>query len=287
MSVGASDGVRAVMPRDEDAAPLTAASSSRLGTALRAWGARIGWPMLGFAVAIALWSLSVGYVSDIPEIAQAFSPQATAQALWTLLGDGSLWPHIVTSLQRIGVSLLLALAIGAPLGVLLGMSRRFNQASSTLFHFLRMISPLSWMPLAVMVLGIGDAPVIFLLTFAMVWPIMLNTAAGVAALDPLWLRLAESLSATRWEAISQVVLPGIVAHLLTGFRLAIGIGWIILVPAEMLGVSSGLGYFILDARDRLGYSDLMAAIVVIGALGFALDALARAAHRRWLHQPVE
>ncbi|HRO59741.1 MAG TPA: ABC transporter permease [Burkholderiaceae bacterium] len=236
---------------------------------------------------MALWAFGAARLSTVPEIAEAFSPQASARALWTLIGDGTLWPHMQTSLQRIGVSLALALAIGAPLGVLVGMSRRFNQATGTLFQFLRMVSPLSWMPLAVMFLGIGDAPVIFLLSFAMVWPIMLNTAAGVAALDPLWLRLAESLSATRRETIVQVVLPGIVAHLLTGFRLAIGIGWIILVPAEMLGVSSGLGYFILDARDRLGYSDLMAAIVVIGALGFALDALARAAHRRWLHQSFD
>ena len=249
--------------------------------------ARIGWPALGFGIALALWALAARHVSDVPAIAEAFSPQASLRALATMLLGGTLSPHVATSLQRIGVSLAIALAIGAPLGVLVGMSKRFSQATGMLFQFLRMISPLSWMPLAVMLPGIGEAPVVFLLAAAMVWPIMLNTAAGVAALDPLWLRLADSLSATRWETVMHVVVPGIVAHLLTGFRLAIGIGWIILVPAEMLGVSSGLGYFILDARDRLGYSDLMAAILVIGALGFALDVLARAAHRRWLRQPAD
>ncbi len=261
-------------------------SAHRTGAA-REWLARIGWPLLGFALAGLIWALGIGQLSTAPAISESFSPQASARALFSLLGSGTLWPHVITSMERIGISMTLALAIGVPLGVLLGLSRRFNQATSTLFHFLRMISPLSWMPLAVMVLGIGDAPVIFLLTFAAMWPVMLNTAAGVAALDPDWLRLSASLSATRWETVTQVVLPGIVAHMLTGFRLAIGIGWIILVPAEMLGVSSGLGYYILDARDRLAYSDLMAAIVVIGALGFALDALARAAHRRWLHQALD
>lgn len=261
-------------------------SAHRTGVA-REWLARIGWPLLGFALAGLIWALGIGQLSTAPAISESFSPQASARALVALLGSGTLWPHVITSMERIGISMTLALAIGVPLGVLLGLSRRFNQATSTLFHFLRMISPLSWMPLAVMVLGIGDAPVIFLLTFAAMWPVMLNTAAGVAALDPDWLRLSASLSATRWETVAQVVLPGIVAHMLTGFRLAIGIGWIILVPAEMLGVSSGLGYYILDARDRLAYSDLMAAIVVIGALGFALDALARAAHRRWLHQALD
>jgi len=83
--------------------------------------------------------------------------------------------------------------------------------------------------------------------------------------------------------VLRVVLPGITADILTGVRLAIGIIWIVLVPAEMLGVSAGLGYFILDARDRLAYNELMAAIVLIGVLGFILDWLARAAHARWLH----
>jgi NitT/TauT family transport system permease protein len=124
--------------------------------------------------------------------------------------------------------------------------------------------------------------VIFLLSFAAVWPIMLNTAAGVAALDKSWLQLAHSLSATRLEVVWRIVLPGIVPHVLTGFRLALGIGWIVLVPAEMLGVSAGMGYFILDTRDRLAYDELMAGIVLIGCLGFALDLLARWVSTRWL-----
>lgn len=114
-------------------------------------------------------------------------------------------------------------------------------------------------------------------------PILVNTAAGVAQLDKNWLLLARSLSATRRETIVHVILPGITAQILTGVRLAIGIIWIVLVPAEMLGVSAGLGYFILDARDRLAYSDLMAAILVIGFLGYLLDHAARTLHKRWLH----
>lgn len=105
----------------------------------------------------------------------------------------------------------------------------------------------------------------------------------MARLDPNWLLLARSLSATRGEIVFRVILPGITADILTGVRLAIGIIWIVLVPAERLGVSAGLGYFILDTRDRLAYPELMAAIVLIGRLGFVLDYLARSAHARWLH----
>ena len=131
------------------------------------------------------------------------------------------------------------------------------------------------MPIAVMVFGVGDKPIYFLLAFAAVWPILLNTAAGVRQLDPNWLQLARSLAATRGETLSRVVIPGVLSHVLTGIRLAIGIVWIVLVPCEMLGVSAGLGYFILDTRDRLAYSELMATVLLIGLLGFVLDALAR------------
>ena len=106
----------------------------------------------------------------------------------------------------------------------------------------------------------------------------------MAQIDPNWLLLARGMSATRYETVVRVILPGITAHILTGVRLAIGIIWIVLVPAEMLGVSAGLGYFVLDTRDRLAYSDLMAVIVIIGALGFALDVLARWIHARWSHE---
>lgn len=252
-------------------------------TALRtAWLGRLGWPALGLLLAVALWALGARQLSDVGAIQEAFAPQAGFAALWRLLQDGLIWLHMALSLQRIGLSLLLALLIGVPLGIWLGLSPLFARLTGTLFQFLRMVSPLSWMPLAVMALGVGEAPVIFLLSFAAVWPIMLNTAAGVAALDKSWLQLAHSLSATRLEVVWRIVLPGIVPHVLTGFRLALGIGWIVLVPAEMLGVSAGLGYFILDTRDRLAYDELMAGIVLIGCLGFALDLLARWVSTRWL-----
>jgi NitT/TauT family transport system permease protein len=164
------------------------------------------------------------------------------------------------------------------------MSRAVERATGPLFQFIRMISPISWMPLAVMVFGIGDAPVYFLLTIAAVWPIMLNVSSGVHAVDPRWLTLARSLCATRRETVMRIVVPAVVAHILTGIRLAIGIVWIVLVPAEMLGVSEGLGYFILDTRDRLAYPELMAAILVIGVIGYLLDWAARLLIRQWSHR---
>lgn len=241
-------------------------------------------PLAGLGLAVLLWHWGVTVLAHENFIAAAFAPWPALQALQELLSGEDLWHHLALSLRRVGLGLLLGSLIGLPLGLLSGLWPAFAQATTPLFQFLRMISPLSWMPLAVMTLGVGDAPVVFLLAFAAVWPMVLNTAAGVAALDRHWLLLARSLSATRWETLSRVVLPGITAHVLGGLRLALGILWIVLVPAEMLGVSAGLGYLILDARDRLAYSDLMALVLLIGALGWALDHLARVALKRWQHQ---
>ena len=240
-------------------------------------------PLAGLAMAVLLWQLGVNALLHNMPIAAAFGPRPAAAALLEMLQDSHVWLHIAVSLKRVAIGLLLAILVGVPLGILSASWRFFARSTSPLFQFLRMVSPLSWMPLAVMVFGVGDAPVYFLLAFAAVWPVMLSTAAGVAQIDPNWLLLARSLSATRWETIRRLILPGITAQILTGIRLAIGIIWIVLVPAEMLGVSAGLGYFILDTRDRLAYSELMAAIVLIGFLGFLLDYLARLLHLRWLH----
>ncbi|QGZ42406.1 NitT/TauT family transport system permease protein [Pseudoduganella flava] len=240
-------------------------------------------PAAGLALAVLAWALGVAALEARTPIAAMFAPLATAHAFVELVRGPDIWLHVAVSLKRVAIGLACAIAVGVPLGILAGMSRAFAQASTPLFQLLRMVSPLSWMPLAVMALGVGDAPVYFLLAFAATWPLMLNTVAGVAQLDPNWMLLARSLSATRFELVWRVVLPGITAHILTGVRLAIGIIWIVLVPAEMLGVSAGLGYFILDTRDRLAYSELMAGIVLIGMLGYLLDHAARAAHARWLH----
>lgn len=241
-------------------------------------------PLWGLAGGLGLWWLFTTPLWHTDPIVADFSPERTIVALVQLFSHGVIFPHIATSLRRVFVGLFAALVIGVPLGVLLGLSRPLEQATSALFQFIRMISPLSWMPLAVMALGIGDLPVYFLLTVAAIWPFILNTSAGVVAVNPRWLLLSRSLCATRWETISQVIIPAIVPHLLTGMRLAIGIIWIVLVPAEMLGVSAGLGYYILDTRDRLAYSELMAVILIIGLIGYGLDSVLRFAYQRWTHQ---
>lgn len=238
----------------------------------------------GVVALFAMWWLGTDVLAAPGSFARRFSFLNTMDAFFSLAASPTSALHILTSLQRIFVGLGLAILIGVPLGIAVGLSPTLEAATTPVFQFLRMVSPLSWMPVAVMVFGVGDKPIYFLLTFAAVWPIVLNTAAGVRQLDRRWMMLASSLAATRWETIRRVVAPGVVGHVLTGVRLAIGICWIVLVPCEMLGVSAGLGYFILDTRDRLAYSELMATVLAVGILGFMLDGAARMLHRMWTHQ---
>ncbi len=253
----------------------------RQGLLMRSAAARALLGLTGLMVLVGLWwGLTVPF-TEAGGMGQRFAPGPSLFALFEMLQGAEIWRHIAVSLQRVAVGLGLALLIGVPLGLLLGASDSMNATLSPAFQFLRMISPLSWMPIAVMAFGVGDKPVYFLLAFAAVWPIMLNTLAGVRQLDKRWLQLSQSLSATQWETLKGVIIPGILGHVLTGTRLAIGIVWIVLVPCEMLGVSAGLGYFILDTRDRLDYHELMATVVLIGLLGFLLDTAFRELYRFW------
>ncbi|MBD0335204.1 MAG: ABC transporter permease [Cyanobacteria bacterium Co-bin13] len=241
-------------------------------------------PLWGVLASVLLWWLVTTPVLHPSPVLNDFSPERAFAATLQLLTSGAIVPHVWASLRRVFVGLVAATVLGIPLGLLVGLSRPMEQSTTVLFQFIRMISPLSWMPIAVMAFGIGDMPVYFLLTIAAIWPLMLSTAAGVAAVDRRWLLLSRSLCATWGETVRRIIVPAIAPHILTGLRLAIGIIWIVLVPAEMLGVRAGLGYYILDTRDRLAYSELVAVILIIGLIGYLLDTGFRVASRAWHHE---
>lgn len=281
MSDLASSRVQQPGSSADAASRTTGTAPSNTGTATARPARRAWLGLAGLAGIVLIWWLGISLFTTPGSLASQFSPAAALSALPDLLRDEQLGLHILASLRRIAVGLAWAVVLGVPLGFLIGRVRWLDKALTPSLQFLRMVSPLSWMPIAVMSLGVGDPAVYFLLAFAALWPLVMSTAAGVTHIDRRWVQLGESLAATRWEMLWHVYVPGIAAHVLTGVRLAIGILWIVLVPAEMLGVNAGLGYLILDTRDRLAYSELTAVILVIGVLGFALDWAARFIYRRF------
>jgi NitT/TauT family transport system permease protein len=257
-------------PDDGAAAPTT---SARAGRFLLRW-----WPpALAIGVAVALWWLATAVLASPQSLLRQTTPTRVVKALAELYSRGVLLADTGVSLWRLVVGLLVAAVIGVPAGLLIGLNDTADRGTRPVVQFLRMISPLSWAPISVAIFGIGSEPVIFLIAVAAVWPILINTAAGVHAIDPGYLEVARSFGANRTELLTVVVLPAIRAHLQTGLRVALGIAWVVLVPAEMLGVRSGLGYQILNARDQLAYGQVVAVIVVIGVIGYILDLAARRA----------
>ncbi|MEY4224435.1 MAG: hypothetical protein RIS33_1369 [Actinomycetota bacterium] len=227
------------------------------------------------AGAVGLWWIASSVVwSDNPVISR-IGPDESLPALWNGLFDGDLGTDLRASLIRLVAGLLIAVSAGVPLGLALGSSRLVEEASTPVVNFLRMISPLAWAPIVIVAFGVGDAPVLFLIAITAVWPVALGTAAGVKGVSPGLKELAESLGATRSERLRFVTSPVVKANVLTALRLALGVAWIVLVPAEMLGVDSGLGYAVLNARDQLDYAALGGAVLLIGVTGFVIDALFR------------
>jgi NitT/TauT family transport system permease protein len=263
---------------------------ARLAAALRdhPWLSRVVYSVVGLSGLLALWWLG-GYLLHSSPDTRAFAdfaPGPTFVALWDMIWGAELYTHIWTSLNRLGLGLMWAAVIGVPLGVAVGYFRTLREITHVPFQFLRMVSPLSWMPIAILFFATWNQAIIFLIGIAAVWPITFATAHGVQRIDPLWLKVARNMGAEHVQMLRRIILPAIAQDIFSGIRLAVGVAWIVLVPAEFLGVTSGLGYAINDARDTLSYDTLAAIVVVIGIIGFLLDGLCLMLIRRfsWSHE---
>ncbi len=234
---------------------------------------RIGYGTLGMVILVMLWAGGGYLVFSRPgfEHFDGFLPLPTLKALYFLLLDGNFWTSVSASLRRVMVGILLAFLIGLPVGLFMGFYRKLQLASYPPMQFLRMISPISWMPIALLLFASFESAIYFLITMATIWPVIINTTLGVSRVNRQWIRMARNQGARNHQLILHIVLPSSIPYILTSLRLALGVAWIVLVPAEFLGVSSGLGYIINDARDTMEYDRLMAVVIAIGILGYFLD----------------
>jgi len=236
---------------------------------------RYAYPVIGIGTLLVLWWLGGKWIAANPDTASFadFGPETALASFWSILVDGEVWDMAIPSLGRIGGGLFWAILLGVPVGILIGRKPAVRAITHVPFQFLRMISPLSWMPVAVLVYETWDGAIVFLIAMAAVWPVTFATANGLRKVDPSWFKVARNLGAKGYQMLLYVIFPAIAMDILTGIRLALGVAWIVLVPAEYLGVTSGLGYSINDARDTLEYDRLAAIVLIIGIIGFALDSL--------------
>lgn len=245
--------------------------------------ARLAYPLAGISILLVVWWFGGYMIASNPDTASFadFAPAPAFARLGELFETGGVWSAVFPSLERIGYGLLWAVLIGVPTGVAVGLYASLRELSHVPFQFLRMISPLAWMPIAVLAFESWDAAIVFLVAVAAVWPVLFSSAQGVRRIDPLWFKVARNLGADGLQMLRRIIFPAIAQDIFAGIRLAVGVAWIVLVPAEYLGVTSGLGYAINDARDTLEYDTLAAMVVVIGVIGFLLDGICVTLIRRF------
>ncbi|MES2675230.1 MAG: ABC transporter permease [Pseudomonadota bacterium] len=193
-----------------------------------------------------------------------------------LIKDGSLWEHIGSSLMRVGTGFLLAVVIAIPLGLWMGRVEGAYITLNPIFQILRPISPIAWIPLAILWFGVGNASPIFLIFIAAVFPMIVQTAAGVHTIEQRYLRAAENFGVSRYKLFTQVIVPAVLPEMIVGMRISLGVAWLVVVAAEMIALRSGLGYLIMDSRNAGNRYDLViAGMIIIGIIGLLLDGLMR------------
>jgi nitrate/nitrite transport system permease protein len=185
--------------------------------------------------------------------------------------DQGIGIQIAYSLWRVAAGFGLAMIVAIPLGFLIGMSPLLNAALNPFIQVLRPVSPLAWMPLALYTIKDSSISSIFVIFICSIWPMLLNTAFGVASVRREWLNVASTLEAGRWRTAMRVILPAAAPTILTGMRISLGIAWLVIVAAEMLVGGTGIGYWVWNQWNNLSIADIVIAILMIGLVGLLLD----------------
>jgi len=214
------------------------------------------------------------------------TPLQVVTAVVDLAREGELWTDIGASLFRVGSGFALAVAIGIPLGLWMGWKRGAFDTVNPLVQILRPISPIAWIPIAILWFGVGDLSPIFLIFLSSVFPTILQTASGVHTIERQYLRAADNFGVSRERLFFQVVIPAVLPQIIVGLRVSLGIAWLVVVAAEMIALRSGLGYLIIDSRNAGNRYDLVVAgMIIIGLTGLLLDTMMRRLERlksvRW------
>ncbi len=229
-------------------------------------------PLITAAVALGAWHAAVRMSgSDIFP-----TPLEVLRGLGELVQRGLLLKYIVASLFRVSWGFGLAVLVGVPLGLVLGWFRPAYAALNPFIQILRPISPIAWIPVAILWFGVKDTAPVFLIFLASVFPITVSAMAAVQNMQQVYLRAAQNFGLSGFPLFRRVIFPAALPQVITGIRIALGVAWLVVVAAEMIAVDSGLGYLIIDARNAGKRYDLVVAgMVMIGLIGLLLDLLVR------------
>ncbi|MEN9560689.1 MAG: nitrate transporter, permease protein [Pseudomonadota bacterium] len=231
-------------------------------------------PCLGLAGFLLLWTLLAKEGGRLP------TPSVTFEAALQLFAkafyqngpnDQGVGWNLLASLQRVALGFGLAAVVGIPLGFLLGRVPFLARALSPVISLLRPVSPLAWLPIGLLVFKAANPAAIWVIFISSIWPMIINTAAGVEQVPKDYLNVARVLQLSPWKTFTKVLLPAALPHVLTGVRLSIGVAWLVIVAAEMLTGGVGIGFWLWDEWNNLNVPHILLAILLIGAVGYALE----------------
>ena len=242
-------------------------------------------PILVFIGIIAVWSTIANNVEDFPTpydtyIAAFGGVNADGDEVTGVLADpfyieneddkGIFW-QILNSLQRVFGGFLLAILVGVPLGLFIGMSKSAQYAFDPFIQIFKPVSPLAWLPLLLFIFQDINMTAISTIFITSIWPIIINTALGVRNVSEDYMNVAKVLQFSPMKKIGKIILPVAVPFIFTGMRLSLGIAWLVIVAAEMLTGGIGIGFWIWDEYNNLNYHNIIIGIIIVGVVGFILD----------------
>jgi len=247
--------------------------------------AAVALPLLGAALVVAFWAgLSQTVAPDLPSPWRTWQ-ESRQYILRPFFKDGEMNQGIgrfaVLSLVRVAKGFLLAIFIGTPLGFLLGLSQTFNRLFDPVIQVLRPISPLAWLPLGLIVFRASEPAAVFTIAVCAMWPTVINTAVGVRSINPDYLNVGRVLRLSTLTMLRKIIVPATLPYVFTGYRLSLGIAWLVIVASEMLTGAPGVGGFLWQEYNSLVYSHILLSIITIGVIGFLLDRLMSVAERRF------
>jgi nitrate/nitrite transport system permease protein len=240
----------------------------------RALLVRVFAPLAGIGLLVGIWALLTMNGGSFP------TPAATFAAAVKLFSDpfysngpndvGIGW-NVLNSLERVGLGFGLAALVGIPLGFVIGRFATINHMVSPLISLLKPVSPLAWLPIGLLVFKRADPAAIWTIFICSIWPMVLNTAAGVQRVPTDYLNVARVLNLSEWKIATRILLPAVMPYILTGIRLSVGTAWLVIVAAEMLTGGVGIGFWVWDEWNNLNVAHILIAIFVIGFVGLLLE----------------
>jgi len=238
--------------------------------------ARFLLPASGVVMFALLWAVASMYVKDLPSPLRTWQ-ESKLYVLQPFQKRGEMDQGIALlasySLMRVAKGFLLGAAVATPLGLLLGLSQTLNRMFDPVIQILRPISPLAWLPLGLILFQRSEPAALFAIAVCSMWPTVINAAAGVKAIPQDYWNVAKVLRLSKFTTFVKIVIPATMPYLFTGYRLSLGIAWLVIVASEMLTGTPGVGGFLWQEYNSLIYAHILLAILTIGIVGFTLDRL--------------